>query len=382
MMAGAIIVAGGAGVRAGGERPKQLQKLGDLPVFTWSLRALLRHTQIDRVVLVRPLQDAHLYQDYISEKVIVADGGATRTQSVKNGLAALKFSDADIVLIHDAARPGLSHGIVSELLEALNTADASAPALKVSDALKRQVGPKLTTVNRDELYRVQTPQAFRYGQICAALADGKASYVDDLEAIEACGGSVNLISGSEHLAKITYPGDLQRMAQILSPRQAGPRVGSGYDVHAFAVGDQITLCGVSIAHTQALAGHSDADVAWHALTDAILGAAALGDIGDHFPPSDPQWQGADSALFLRHALELANQAGFALQTCDITIICETPKVKPHREAMRARTADILSVDISAVSIKATTTEGLGFTGRGEGIAAQAIAVLSPCASHA
>jgi len=377
MRAGVIIVAGGQGQRAGGDAPKQLQMLAGRRVFEWSVEAFQAHKVIGQVVLVVPAGDEPSYQ---WPGISCVAGGDTRTQSVKNGLKALDLSDSDIVLIHDAARPGLSQATITELIEALSGADASAPALKISDALKRKDGQMLETVGRDNLYRVQTPQAFRFGQICAALSDDVAAYVDDLEAIEVHGGTVALIEGSHRLAKITYLGDLQRMAHLLSPSLTTPRVGSGYDVHAFGPGDHVTLCGVPIAHEMALTGHSDADVAWHALTDAILGAAALGDIGDHFPPSDPQWKGADSAVFLRHAIDLAKQAGLALQSCDITVICEAPKVQPHREAMRARTADVTGLALTSVSVKATTTEGLGFTGRGEGVAAQATAVLSALTS--
>jgi 2-C-methyl-D-erythritol 4-phosphate cytidylyltransferase/2-C-methyl-D-erythritol 2,4-cyclodiphosphate synthase len=266
--------------------------------------------------------------------------------------------------------------MIANLIAAMGSADAAAPALAVSDALKRQAGAHLTTVSRDALYRVQTPQIFKYGQICQAL-DQSDDLVDDLAAIEALNGTVTLVTGSEHLAKITYPEDLNRLETLLMPQSPAPRFGTGYDVHAFEPGSAVILCGVSIPHDQKLAGHSDADVAWHALTDAILGAAALGDIGDHFPPSDPQWKGAASEVFLEHAVTLAAQAGWALTSCDLTVICEAPKLKPHRDAMRTETARVTGLPISAISVKATTTEGLGFTGRREGIAAQASAVLTP-----
>ncbi len=380
MRVAAIIVAAGRGERAGGRRPKQLQPLGGKPVFEWSLEAFRAHPQVDQIVLVIPADDLPSYQHALSDTVTYVAGGETRTASVKAGLQACDLAGTDLVMIHDAARPGLTETIISDLIAATNTADAAAPALLVPDALKRQTDSQLTNVSREALYRVQTPQCFKYGAISQALAQAE-DLVDDLAAIEAQNGTVTLTEGSERLAKITYPDDLNRLETLLMPTQSAPRFGTGYDVHAFEPGDAVTLCGVSIKHDQKLSGHSDADVAWHALTDAILGAAALGDIGDHFPPSDPQWKGAASELFLKHAVEQAAAAGWALSSCDVTVICEAPKVKPHREAMRAETARITGLDLNAVSVKATTTEGLGFTGRREGIAAQASAVLTPLSTN-
>ena len=370
-----IIVAGGKGERAGEAVPKQLQTLGDKRVYEWSVAIAQQHPGIDEVVLVVPRGDEPAYRLANFSNLLIAPGGETRSESVLNGLQALSLSDRDAVLIHDAARPGLTSDIVSALLTCIENADAGAPALPVMDALKRRDGQTLESIDRQQLFRVQTPQVFRYRQILDALSGTGMDYVDDLAAIEATGGKVDLIDGSERLAKITLPGDHERLSQLLLPKSTPVRIGSGFDVHAFGPGDHVTLCGVSIPHSQALAGHSDADVAWHALTDAILGAAALGDIGDHFPPSDPQWANADSSLFLRHAVKLATEAGYALVNCDITIICETPKVKPHRLGMRERTAEVTGLALDAISVKATTTEGLGFTGRGEGIAAMATATV-------
>jgi 2-C-methyl-D-erythritol 4-phosphate cytidylyltransferase/2-C-methyl-D-erythritol 2,4-cyclodiphosphate synthase len=267
--------------------------------------------------------------------------------------------------------------MITSLLAALATADAVAPALPVSDALKALKDGKLVTVPRDGLSRVQTPQAFRLGAIRKALDMAPADLVDDLAAMEAMGVRVKLVPGDERLHKITFPEDFDMVANLLSPSSSVPRVGKGFDVHAFEPGDHVTLCGVAIPHDGKLKGHSDADAAWHALTDAILGAVALGDIGDHFPPSDDRWKNADSAIFLQESVRLAEAEGYAVSSCDITIICEAPKVKPHRDAMRQRTADLLGLPLQAVSVKATTTEGLGFAGRREGIAAEAIAVLVP-----
>ncbi len=376
MRIAAIIVAAGRGERAGGDLPKQVQPLAGKPVFEWSVDAFRDHQRIDQIVLVVPSSETDAYQSRVGATVTVVPGGDTRTASVKAGLNACDVSAQDLVLIHDAARPGLPQETISHLIEAMETADAAAPALKVSDALKRRTGAHLSTVDRESLYRIQTPQIFRYADIFEALSQSE-DLVDDLAAIEARNGTVALIEGSERLAKITYPEDLKRLETLLMPAAPAPRFGTGYDVHAFEAGDKVILCGVSIPHDQKLAGHSDADVAWHALTDAILGAAALGDIGDHFPPSDPKWKGAASEVFLRHAVEQAAAAGWTLSSCDLTVICEAPKVKPHRDAMRAETARVTGLPIEAISVKATTTEGLGFTGRREGIAAQASAVLSP-----
>ncbi len=376
MLVAAIIVAAGRGERAGGAVPKQLQPLGVKPVVQWSLDALQRHKGIDQIILVVPRGDEAPYREIASQHIKIVPGGANRTASVKAGLQACRLAEDDLVMIHDAARPGLTDDIITALITKMDGVDAAAPALPVSDALKRQSDGHLITVDREALYRVQTPQAFKYGGICAALEHSE-DLVDDLAAIEAANGLVALIDGSEHLAKITFPADFDRLETLLMNRFIVPRFGSGYDVHAFEPGEAVTLCGVSIPHDQKLAGHSDADVAWHALTDAILGAAALGDIGDHFPPSDPQWKGAASEVFLKHAVDQAKAAGWALTSCDLTIICEAPKVKPHRDAMRSKTAEITGLPGDAVSVKATTTEGLGFTGRREGIAAQASAVLTP-----
>lgn len=376
MKIAALIVAAGEGKRAGGDIPKQLRHLGGKPVYRWSLDTFLQHAQVNQCVLVVPPGCENDYRSALPTGVIIVSGGETRSASVRAGLAACDLEPSDLVMIHDAARPGLSKATITDLIAAMQDAEAAAPALPVADALKRQTHDGLITVDRAALYRVQTPQAFRYQSISEALSGG-SDLVDDLAAIEAANGKVNLVKGHETLAKITYPEDHTRLEKLLMPHLTPPRFGTGYDVHALEPGTQVTLCGVSIPHTQSLVGHSDADVAWHALTDAILGAAALGDIGDHFPPSDPQWKGAPSKTFLKHAVDIAREAGWQLSSCDLTLICEAPKIKPHREAMRMRTADVTGLPIDAISVKATTTEGLGFTGRREGIAAQASAVLAP-----
>ena len=376
MSISAIIVAAGQGERAGGDTPKQRQSLGGKPVFVWSVEAFLSHPKVTECILVAPAGDEAIYASLVPDAVNTVPGGANRAESVKAGLRDSMVQEPGLVMSHEAARPGLNQGTITTLIDAMANADAAAPALPVSDALKRQYETRLSNIDRSNLYRVQTPQVFRHGDISKAL-EIAGSLVDDLAAIEARNGKVVLVRGSESLAKITYPDDLKRLERLLMPTPLAPRLGTGFDVHAFEPGDAVTICGVEIPHDQKLAGHSDADVAWHALTDAILGAAALGDIGDHFPPSDPQWKGAPSHLFLAHAVKVAAEAGWALTSCDLTVICEAPKVKPHREAMRQRTADITGLPLDAISVKATTTEGLGFTGRRAGIAAQARAVMSP-----
>tara|TARA_R110000803_G_scaffold20032_12_gene51815 strand:- start:1630 stop:2772 length:1143 start_codon:yes stop_codon:yes gene_type:complete len=376
-LAAAIIVAGGKGTRSGRAGPKQFEPLLGRQILDWSIEAFREHPQVGQIVVVASVDRG---TEGCGEGVVWVPGGPSRTQSVRNGLAALDLPPDTPVLIHDAARPGLSHAMISSLLEVLAKADAVAPALPASDALKASRDGKLVTVPRDGLFRVQTPQAFRLGAIRAALDAAGADLVDDLAAMEASGARVELIPGDERLHKITFPEDFDMVARLLSPASSIPRIGKGFDVHAFEPGDHVTLCGVAIPHDAKLKGHSDADAAWHALTDAILGAVALGDIGDHFPPSDARWKNADSAIFLKESVRLAEAEGYAVSSCDITVICEAPKVKPHREAMRVRTAELLGIPLSAVSVKATTTEGLGFTGRREGIAAEAIAVLVPSVS--
>lgn len=368
-----IIVAGGRGNRAGSDKPKQWQALLGRRVIDWSIDAFSRHPSISEVIVVA---DADLGPPGTGQRFTRAEPGATRTLSVLSGLNTLAAPDDTIVLIHDAARPGIEAGTISALIAALETHDAAAPALPVADALKQQREDVLSTVDRSGLYRIQTPQTFRLGAIRAALEAAGADLVDDLSAVEGPGARIRLIAGSIRLSKITYPEDFDMLARLLAPTGA-PRVGKGFDVHAFEAGDHVTLCGVAIPHVAKLKGHSDADAGWHALTDAILGAVALGDIGDHFPPSDPRWKNADSGIFLKHAQTLAEEKGYRIDSCDITVICEAPKVKPYREAMRARTAELLGLTLDAISVKATTTEGLGFTGRREGIAAEAIAVLMP-----
>lgn len=378
MVIHAVIVAGGKGSRAASDTPKQFERLGSKPLYQWSLDVFTSHPAVQSVVLVVPEEYVATYRsDHNDSDIEVVSGGIERTASVKAGLSALRATADDCVMIHDAARPGLSAKIISALAEALEDADASAPALPVADALKHYDGQTIKSMSRDNLYRVQTPQAFRYGMIKTLLHERSGALVDDLSALEANGGKTKLIEGDERLSKVTWPSDFGRMERLLTLSNLLPRVGTGFDVHAFGSGEFVTLCGLEIPHSQGLIGHSDADVAWHALTDAIFGALAMGDIGDHFPPSDDQWKGAASSVFLKDASELARDEGYRIANCDITIICEKPKIGPHRQAMREATAALLDIPVSSIGVKATTTEQLGFTGRGEGIAAQAACMLVP-----
>lgn len=346
----------------------------------WSAESLLA-AGCDPVVVVIPASERERAEEVfagLSGLVLVA-GGATRTDSVKAGLAAMAAEPPDLVLIHDAARPFLSKAIIGEVIAALVDADGAAPALPVADTLKKSdADGRVSTVDRERLYRVQTPQGFRYDRLMAAFAAAQdASATDDLAMIEAAGGRVTLTPGDPMLFKLTYPEDFA-MAERLAGAARVTRVGQGFDAHRFGPGDRVWLCGVEIAHDRGLVGHSDADAALHALTDALLGAVGQGDIGDHFPPSDPKWKGAPSHLFLTHALDLVSQAGGRLINVDVTLICERPKIKPHREAMREKLAELLRLPLDRVSVKATTTEGMGFTGRQEGLAAQAmVAVETP-----
>jgi 2-C-methyl-D-erythritol 4-phosphate cytidylyltransferase/2-C-methyl-D-erythritol 2,4-cyclodiphosphate synthase len=369
-----IVVAAGSGSRAGGD--KQWRTLGGRPVIRWSVEALEAAGADEVVVVVAPdaLDRAAAALAGLTGWRAVA-GGATRAESVVAGLEALTGPASRPVLIHDAARPFLTGEVVTRLLDALSGADGAIAALPVADTLKRGEDEAIVaTVDRAGLWRAQTPQAFRADRLLAAYAawpDGEAP-TDDASVVERDGGVVRLVAGDPRLMKLTYPEDFA-MAETLIARQT--RVGQGFDAHRWGPGDTVWLCGVAIPHDQSLIGHSDADAGLHALTDAILGAMGDGDIGDHFPPTDPQWKGAASDLFLIAAVERLTARGGRLVNVDVTLICERPKVKPHRQAMRERLAQILSLPLDAVSVKATTMEGMGFTGREEGLAASAIALI-------
>lgn len=369
----AVVVAAGSGVRAGGA--KQWAMLAGKPVARWSVEALLKAGAAS-VVLVHPEGQADLAANAVAglSGVTLATGGATRSDSVRKGLDALPAL-ATAVLVHDAARPLLTQDLIRRLLDGLAEADGVVPALAVDDSLRRASDEFLgEAVNRDGLWRMQTPQAFSLHTLLAALAAWPAgeTATDEAVVVQRAGGRVRMALGDPRLAKITRAEDIAMLESFL-PRQV--RVGSGFDVHRWGPGGAVWLCGVEIAHDQTLIGHSDADAGLHALTDAILGAMGDGDIGDHFPPTDPQWKGASSDRFLEHAVERLRQRGGRLLNVDVTLICEQPKVKPHRAAMRTRLADLLAIPVDQVSVKATTTEGLGFAGRGEGLAAQAVATI-------
>lgn len=376
MKAVVLVVAAGRGTRFGGRRPKQYLSLAGRPVLRHSLATFAAHPRLHGVRAVIHGDDRDLYDEAAAGLNLMepVPGGAERQDSVRLGLESLRGEGVDVVLIHDAARPYVDRALIDRVLDALENHPGAVPAVPVADTLKRGAdGVVVETVPRDGLWRAQTPQGFRYADILAAhaAAAGKA-LTDDAAVAEAAGLSVAVVAGDERNLKITLPDD---MADDTAPRAWEPRVGSGFDVHAFAEGDHVTLCGVTIPHAAGLAGHSDADVALHALTDALYGAIAAGDIGHHFPPSDPRWKGAPSETFLRHARSLVEALGGRVAHVDVTLICEAPKVGPHRHAMAACVAGLLDLAPERVSVKATTTERLGFTGRREGIAAQATATI-------
>jgi 2-C-methyl-D-erythritol 4-phosphate cytidylyltransferase/2-C-methyl-D-erythritol 2,4-cyclodiphosphate synthase len=369
----AIVVAAGQGLRAGQSLRKQFALWRGKPVVRHSVEALLGNG-VSPIVVVIPVDAEGIAVKALaglSGDIRFVTGGSTRQQSVCNGLGTLEADAPTYVLIHDAARPTLPAAVIARLRERLADCSGAIPVLPVVDSLASDengmMGP---SASRETLRRVQTPQAFRYRDILAAhrIWDGEPTAGDDAQVAQAAGLAVALVEGDEALHKLTYAADF-------SVDRPPVRVGSGYDVHRLGDGEELWLCGVRVPHDQGLVGHSDADVAIHALVDALLGALGEGDIGQHFPPSDARWRGASSDRFLAHAAGLVAQAGYRLGNADVTIICEAPKIGPHREAMRDRLAAILGVDKRLVSVKATTTERLGFTGRGEGIAAQAMASL-------
>jgi 2-C-methyl-D-erythritol 4-phosphate cytidylyltransferase / 2-C-methyl-D-erythritol 2,4-cyclodiphosphate synthase len=305
----------------------------------------------------------------------LVEGGASRDASVRAALEALAGTGVTRVLIHDGARPLVSGALIGRMLAALENHPGAAPALPVTDALWRGADLVSGTQDRAGLWRAQTPQAFRFDAILAAHRAHPGGALDDVEVARHAGLDVAIVQGDENNLKLTHPGDFARAERILKGARMDIRLGNGFDVHAFCDGDHVWLCGVKVAHARGLLGHSDADVGMHALTDAIYGALAEGDIGQHFPPSDPQWKGAASHIFLRHAMERVAARGFALANADVTLICERPKIGPHAVQMRQTLADLTGVAVDRISVKATTSERLGFTGREEGIAALATATL-------
>jgi 2-C-methyl-D-erythritol 4-phosphate cytidylyltransferase/2-C-methyl-D-erythritol 2,4-cyclodiphosphate synthase len=381
----ALIVAAGRGTRAAGPVPKQYVRIGGEPILARTLGMFLTHAHIDIVQVAIAAEDAPLYSEAVASfgdarllPPIV--GGATRQDSVHNGLLALAGHAPDRVLIHDAARPAVTADIIDRVLAALNDLPGAIAALPVADTLK-QAGPDgriAGTVDRAGLWQAQTPQGFRFADILdaheRAAAAGRDDLTDDAAVAEWAGLHVALVLGSPANAKLTTAEDIAMAERAV--RVPNIRTGQGFDVHRLVPGDHVWLCGIRVAHTHALQGHSDADVALHALTDALLGAIGAGDIGHHFPDTDPRWKGADSAIFLREALRLVGARGGTIGNVDVTLLCEAPKIAPHREAMRRRIADLLNLEVDRVSVKATTTEGLGFTGRREGVAALATATVT------
>lgn len=372
----AIVVAAGKGLRVGGGTPKQYRMLRGKPLIRWSVEELAYAGADVITAVVSPDAEADARAALAGVVGLrFVHGGATRQESVRAGLEALAGDAPERVLIHDAARPDLPRAVIARLLAALEEHPGAIPVLPVVDSLAvaGDAGVMTGKAEREALRRVQTPQAFRYPDILAAHRDwqGAPDAGDDAQVLMASGGSVALVDGDERLKKITFAEDL--MDQAATPAF---RIGQGFDVHRLEAGEELWLGGVLIPHDKGLAGHSDADVALHAITDAVLGAVGEGDIGTHFPPSDPQWRGARSGRFLEHAVSLARAAGYTIANVDLTLICEAPKIGPHRPAMRAEVARFMGLDEGAVSIKATTTEKLGFTGRGEGIAAQAIVLVT------
>ena len=375
----ALVVAAGRGTRLGAALPKQYLPLAGEPLLRHTLRALASHSRINDVRAVIHPDDRARYDDAARDLDLLPPvlGGAQRQDSVRLGLESLIEIDPDIVAIHDGARPFVDEVLIDRVLDALDGAPGAIPALPVADTLKRERDGRIVeTVDRSKLWRAQTPQAFRFREILQAHRGAEGLELSDDAAVAERGGlAVSLVMGSEANLKVTAPADLARAESLLLARLGDVRTGQGFDVHPLGPGDHIWLCGIKVPHERALVGHSDADVGLHSLTDAILGALGAGDIGQHFPPSDPQWRGAASDKFLRHAAGLVAARRGRIAHVDVTLICERPKVSPHRQLMIARIAEILGVAPDRVSVKATTTEKLGFTGREEGIAAQAIATI-------
>ena len=370
----AIIVAGGSGLRAGGGVPKQFAGIAGRSLVDHAVTSFRSHPLVDAVVVVVPAGREDAVASLVPAAGRVVVGGATRRESVASGLAAAEALGGARILVHDAARPFIPAAVIDRVLAALDVHDGATPALPVADTLARGDGSLGEVVSRAGLHRIQTPQGFRTSALRAAHADWprEAEATDDAQMVRRLGGSVAVVQGDPMLEKITYAEDFAAAEARLDWET---RTATGFDVHRLEEGEELWLGGVLIQHERGLSGHSDADVALHALTDALLGTVAAGDIGTHFPPNDPQWKGASSDRFLQHAASLIAERGGRIGFVDLTLICESPKIGPHRAAMTARIAELLDLAPDRVSVKATTTERLGFTGRGEGIAAQAVATV-------
>ncbi|MCZ4282069.1 bifunctional 2-C-methyl-D-erythritol 4-phosphate cytidylyltransferase/2-C-methyl-D-erythritol 2,4-cyclodiphosphate synthase [Kiloniella laminariae] len=382
----AVIVAAGRGRRFGSPFPKQYTLLGQESILSLTLNKFSRHRLIDGILVVVHPEDIELFHQScpdFSASVRLATGGDTRQESVFNGLKALEQDPPSSVLIHDAARPFIKADVITRLIEKAASGEASIAATPVVDSLKFSTGMIIEkNVNRDGLWQAQTPQAFPYEMILSAhrQASDRNDFTDDAAVAEYAGHPISLVESGRENIKITTPDDLILAKNMIKQTDTNgylmeSRTGLGYDVHSFEEGDHVTLCGVDVPHSRKLKGHSDADVGLHALTDALLGALCEGDIGSHFPPSDQQWKGARSDQFLIFARDRVKARGGKIIHVDVTLVCERPKIGPHREAMTEKMAEILSIPPSRVSIKATTSERLGFTGREEGIAAQAVATI-------
>jgi 2-C-methyl-D-erythritol 4-phosphate cytidylyltransferase / 2-C-methyl-D-erythritol 2,4-cyclodiphosphate synthase len=379
----AIVLAAGRGLRVGGDLPKQYRQIAGEPVIRASLAAFERHAEVARVQPVIQEEDAGLFQAATGGLKLLApvQGGATRQASVRAGLEAMVASPPDLVLVHDAARPFVSAALISRAIAAAADSGAAIPAVAVTDTVKRvdAGGRVCETLDRAVLRTVQTPQAFRYAALLEAhrraAGSGRDDFTDDAALAEWAGLPVTVFAGEAGNTKLTGAEDFARAEAAQLNALGDVRTGNGFDVHAFAEGDHVWLAGIRIPHTHGLLGHSDADAPLHALVDAILGALADGDIGQHFPPSDPQWRGAPSDVFLKFAAERVRARGGRIAHLDLTIVCEQPKVGPHRDAMRARIAEIAGIAAERVGVKATTSERLGFTGRSEGIVAMATATV-------
>lgn len=376
----ALIVAAGRGERMGGDVPKQYRALAGKPVLRSAIELFTQRSDIVATQVVIASNHREFYADAVQGlKLLPAlGGGATRQHSVMHGLEALSTQKPDFVLIHDAARPLTSQTLIDRVIGALESGtDAAIPLLSVSDTLKHNASlGRWETASRENMWRAQTPQGFRFNAIWQAHREYNGRLVtDDMALAELAGLTITPVDGEETNMKITTPSDIETAERLLAG-QFESRTAFGYDSHRFAPGKFVWLCGVKIPHRQTLEGHSDADAGLHALTDALLGTIGAGDLGEHFPPSDPRWQGASSALFVEHAAMLIAERNGHVVHCDITLICESPKIAPHRDAMRARVAEILKIDVSRVSVKATTSEGMGFIGRQEGMVAQAVATVA------
>lgn len=379
----ALIVAAGKGERFGAMLPKQYQPLLGRAVLRWSIDTLCAHPDIDNVYVVIHPDHTEMYREAAEGAPLTHPiiGGETRQESVRLGLEAISNrGGADFVLIHDAARPGLSPQLVTRICAALETSNAIVPALPVTDTVRRDTRGQTMTENREGLYTIQTPQAFHFGTILGLHRRYRdRTLTDDAALCEIDGLAVKFVDGDKGNFKVTHEDDLAAMEQKIMTRLGDMRTGKGYDVHRLIPPrhdlDRLKIGGIEIPHDKVLEGHSDADVGLHAVTDALLGTICDGDIGMHFSPKDARWKNADSTQFLRHAAMLVAQQGGVISHVDLTIICEAPKIGPHRDKMRARISEILQLPVSRVSVKATTTEGLGFTGRGEGIVAEAMATV-------